>query len=85
MHLDPTIAKVVVGTIVSGILTVGGLSYSNKAENDTQEVRLARLEKSEAIYTKLTEQLALTNQNMAVLNERINALKEELRREAKSQ
>ena len=75
---DPTITKIVGGAVLSAFLTVGGLSYSNKNTNDTQDVRLAQLEKSQELIADLTKELALTNTNIAVLNARLEALKEKL-------
>lgn len=78
MHIDPTIAKVVGGSVLSAFLAVAGVSYNNKSVNDNQDLRIARLEKTEDAFTRLTEQLAQTNQNIAVLSERIVTLKEKL-------
>lgn len=77
-HMDPTVFKIVGGAIVSAILTIGGVSYSNLSTNDTQEVRIARLENTEEAMRMLTDQLALTNQNIALLNLKIAQLKEDL-------
>ena len=77
--MDPTIFKIVGGAVLSAILTIGGVSYSNLSTNDTQEVRIARLEKAEDMMTLLTDQLALTNQNIAILNVKIAQLKEDLK------
>lgn len=76
--MDPTIFKIVGGAVLSAILTIGGVSYSNLSTNDTQEVRIARLERTEDMMKMLTDQLALTNQNIALLNLKIAQLKEDL-------
>lgn len=75
---EPTVVKVVSGLIVSAFLTIGGVSYTNKNVNDTQDVRIDQLETAGQLIGTLSSQLALTNQNIAVLNERLNNLKERL-------
>ena len=77
-QMDPTIFKIVGGAVLSALLTIGGVSYSNLSTNDTQEVRIARLERTEDMMKMLTDQLALTNQNIALLNLKIVQLKEDL-------
>lgn len=76
--MDPTVFKIVGGAVLSAILTIGGVSYSNLSTNDTQEVRIARLERTEDMMKMLTDQLALTNQNIAILNIKIAQLKEDI-------
>lgn len=78
LFAEPTVVKIVGTTIISAFLTIGGLAYTNKNANDTQDVRLTQLERSQELITTLTAQLAVTNQNIAVLNERLVTLKEQL-------
>lgn len=77
MH-DLTIVKVVGGALLSAFLTVGGLSYSNKTDITTQQIRIERLERQELLISGLTDQLALTNQNIAILNVKLANLQEDL-------
>lgn len=80
---DPTLVKLLGGLVVSTFLTVGGLAYNNKSTNDTQTVRIDHLESNQAAIQQLSEQLAITNTNLAILNERIQNLKEKLDEQSK--
>jgi len=75
---DPTLIKIIGGSVISAILTVGGLSYSNKNSIDTHDLRISRLERTEQLVTDLTDALAQTNTTLAVTNERLKNLKEQL-------
>ena len=70
--------KVVGGAVVSALMAVGGMSWTNHTENQTQEVRLAQLENAIVQIGELNDKLALTNQNIAILNVKLAVLKEDL-------
>jgi uncharacterized coiled-coil protein SlyX len=72
------VIKVVGGAIVSALMAVGGMSWTNHTQNETQEVRLAQLERVIVQIGELNDRLAQTNQNIAVLNVKLSVLKEDL-------
>ena len=78
MTIESAVMKLVLGGIASSLLAVGGMSWNNHTDNQTQEVRLSQLERAMVEIAELNDRLALTNQNIAILNVKLAVLKEEL-------
>ena len=70
--------KLVLGGIASSLLAVGGMSWNNHTDNQTQEVRLAQLDRAITEIAELNDRLALTNQNIAILNVKLAVLQEDI-------
>lgn len=78
MTLEGTVMKLLMGGIASSLLAVGGMSWTNNTDNQTQEVRLSQLERAIVEIAELNDRLALTNQNIAILNVKLTVLEEDL-------
>lgn len=70
--------KLVLGGIASSLLAVGGMTWTNHTDNQTQEVRLAQLERAITEIAELNDRLAVTNQNIAILNVKLAVLQEDI-------
>ncbi len=78
MTFESAIVKVALGGVASALLAVGGMSWTNHTENQTQEVRLSQLERAIDEIAELNDRLATTNQNIAILNVKLAVLEEDL-------